>query len=141
MDNKQIEEVIRTINESLKKYPDIKFDITSMKNDIYGFKLEVEGVELGKLKDLENKNLRLSLSYGFPQNIVGMEFQSSNKSGQLRTHRIVEFKTANRSYPIITTELSSGNSYKFSPSTVKTKLGGNNLINRNANIKKLFEDE
>ena len=141
MDSKKIEEIIKIISDSLKAYPDINIDINYCFNKINnGFKIEVNGVELSKLKDLENKNLRLSLSYGFPQNIVGMEFQSS-RNGQTQTHRIDGFKTANRSYPIITTELGTGSSYKFSPSSVKAKLGGNKLINRNANIKKLFSDE
>ena len=67
-----------------------------------------------------------------------MEFENS-RNGKPTNHRITGFKTANRKYPIITTELSTGLSYKFPVDQIKKKLGGDSQINRKANLDKLLE--
>lgn len=137
MDIKLIDEIIDKIQDTLKGY-DIKVDVTLSKNSEFGFKIDVSGIELDKLKELNIINKRMSLSYGFTQNIVGMEFENS-RDGKSTMHRIIGFKTANRRYPIITTELSTGLSYKFPIDQVRKKLGGNSQINRKANLEKLLE--
>jgi hypothetical protein len=137
MDIKIIDEIVSKIQDSLKGY-DLKVDVNLYKNSEFGFKIDVSGVEIGKLKELNAKNKRMSLSYGFTQNIVGMEFESS-RNGKLTIHRIIGFKTANRKYPVITTELSTGLSYKFPIDQVRKKLGGDSQINRKSNLDKLLE--
>lgn len=137
MDIKVIDEIIGKIQDALKGY-DLKVDVNLSKNSEFGFKIDVSGVEIGKLKELNARNKRMSLSYGFTQNIVGMEFENS-RNGKLTIHRIVGFKTANRKYPIITTELSTGASYKFPIDQVRKKLGGDSQINRKSNLDKLLE--
>lgn len=137
MDIKIIDEIVSKIQDALKGY-DIKVDVNLSKNSEFGFKIDVSGVEIGKLKELNARNKRMSLSYGFTQNIVGMEFENS-RNGKLTIHRIVGFKTANRKYPIITTELSTGASYKFPIDQVRKKLGGDSQINRKSNLDKLLE--
>lgn len=137
MDIKIIDEIVSKIQDALKVY-DLKVDVNLSKNSEFGFKIDVSGVEIGKLKELNARNKRMSLSYGFTQNIVGMEFENS-RNGKLTIHRIVGFKTANRKYPIITTELSTGASYKFPIDQVRKKLGGDSQINRKSNLDKLLE--
>lgn len=137
MDIKIIDEIVSKIQDVLKEY-DLKVDVNLSKNSEFGFKIDVSGVEIGKLKELNARNKRMSLSYGFTQNIVGMEFENS-RNGKLTIHRIVGFKTANRKYPIITTELSTGASYKFPIDQVRKKLGGDSQINRKSNLDKLLE--
>lgn len=137
MDIKIIDEIVNKIQDALKGY-DLKVDVNLSKNSEFGFKIDVSGVEIGKLKELNARNKRMSLSYGFTQNIVGMEFENS-RNGKLTIHRIVGFKTANRKYPIITTELSTGASYKFPIDQVRKKLGGDSQINRKSNLDKLLE--
>ena len=137
MDIKIIDEIVSKIQDDLKEY-DLKVDVNLSKNSEFGFKIDVSGVEIGKLKELNARNKRMSLSYGFTQNIVGMEFENS-RNGKLTIHRIVGFKTANRKYPIITTELSTGASYKFPIDQVRKKLGGDSQINRKSNLDKLLE--
>ena len=139
MNTNKINEIIKKINDSLRDYSDVKFNVEVIKNDKFGFKLSISGLELAKLDEMEERNLLLSKRYGFTQNIVGMEFESLEKKGLPIIHRIVGFKTQNRSYPIITTEMKSGLSYKFSADSVKKKLGGNNLINRVANLENLLK--
>ncbi len=137
MDIKIIDEIVSKIQDALKGY-DLKVDVNLSKNSEFGFKIDVSGVEIGKLKELNARNKRMSLSYGFTQNIIGMEFENS-RNGKLTIHKIVGFKTANRKYPIITTELSTGASYKFPIDQVRKKLGGDSQINRKSNLDKLLE--
>lgn len=78
-------------------------------------------------------NLDLSKRYGFSQNIVGMEFTCPNG-----TFVVDGFKTQNRKYPIIATRKGDGASWKFHPSNVLKYIGGNKIVNRNANLTKLL---
>lgn len=78
-------------------------------------------------------NLDLSKRYGFSQNIVGMEFTCPNG-----TFVVDGFKTRNRKYPIIATRKGDGASWKFHPSNVLKYIGGNKIVNRNANLDRLL---
>ena len=69
---------------------------------------------------------------GFTQNIIGMKFMS----GKILME-IVDIKTRNRKYPILTTG-SNGKSYKHTVGQVKTLIGGDKIINRNANLDKIL---
>jgi hypothetical protein len=141
MDSKLTKEILQKLQDSVKDYTDIEFKF-SIKEDIFSFKVEIVGADPIKFKEhqerIEKANERVSKGYGFTQNIIGMEFESRN-SGGVSYHRITGFKPRNPKYPIITIEISTGKSYKFPVESVKTKLGGDKLINRNANLEKLLE--
>jgi hypothetical protein len=77
------------------------------------------------------KNLSMCKRLGFTQNVIGMNF-----SGKNGTYKITEIKLANRKYPVIASN-SAGKSYKFTVSNIKTYLGGDKVINRNANLNSL----
>lgn len=77
-------------------------------------------------------NEALCRKVGFTQNVIG---QSFTQNGSL--YRIVNIKTRNRKYPVIASSRLGG-LYKFSAETVKRNLGGDQLINRNANLDKLI---
>ena len=114
----------------------IQFDISLTKNDRYGFKFELVGTDLNKVEEIENHNLNLSKSYGFTQNIIGMKFEDTIR-GKKNVYTIIGFKTANRKYPILANDGVNNITYKFSASTVKKRLGGDQQINRLANLTKL----
>jgi GTP cyclohydrolase III len=95
----------------------------------------IDGKEVGN-PQVDKQNLLLSKRYGFPQNIVGMDFIHP-KWGKFT---ILDIKTANRTYPILATRESDGKVYKFSKESILNYLGGNNIINRKANLKKLLSD-
>ena len=136
---RKIEEITQRVELLMRDYPDFKCNI-KLNTTRLGFNLTISGIDESQSDEIHRENLLLSKRYGFTQNIVGMEFETC-VNGKNRTHKIVGFKTSNRKFPIITDELTSGQSYKFEASVVKTKLGGDSIINRNANIKKLFNDE
>jgi len=75
---------------------------------------------------------RICKLLGFTQNVIGMEFEGRNGK-----YKITEIKTKNRKYPVIAVG-SDGKSYKFPVSMVKSFLGGDKKINRDANLEKLL---
>ena len=70
---------------------------------------------------------------GFTQNIIGMRFHGTNG-----IYEIVDIKTKNRTYPIIAKSLTGVKMYKYSVNQVKVLIGGDKIINRNANLDKLI---
>ena len=86
-----------------------------------------------KTPEVKKINKSVSSRYGFKQDIVGMEFESGGK-----IHKIIDIKTRNRKYPIIT-ECNDGKSYKFGSDRVKSLIGGNKVVNRNANLSELLD--
>lgn len=71
---------------------------------------------------------------GFTQNVVGMKFHGKNG-----IYEITDIKPRNRSYPVIA-KASTGESYKYSVAHIKRLIGGDKIINRNANLDKLIND-
>ena len=70
---------------------------------------------------------------GFTQNIIGMQFYGTNG-----VYEIIDIKTKNRTYPIIGKSISNGKTYKYSVNQIKALIGGDKIINRNANLDKLI---
>jgi hypothetical protein len=64
-----------------------------------------------------------------------MQFHGTNG-----IYEIVDIKTKNRKYPIIAKSITSGISYKFSKEHIKKLIGGDKIINRNANLSKILPD-
>jgi hypothetical protein len=79
----------------------------------------------------DTKNLSMCKRLGFTQNVIGMDF-----SGKNGIYKITEIKLANRKYPVIATN-SEGKLYKFTTESIKSYLGGDKIINRNANLNSL----
>jgi hypothetical protein len=53
-------------------------------------------------------------------------------------YEIVDIKTKNRTYPIIAKSLTGAKMYKYSVNQIKSLIGGDKIINRNANLDKLI---
>jgi hypothetical protein len=107
--------------------PDQLFELS---NNTYSLRLTI--TEVKETDNLEYE--KLCRKVGFTQNVIG---QSLTQNGSL--YRIVNIKTKNRKYPVIASSR-LGTLYKFSVETVKMRLGGDKLINRNANLDKLISD-
>lgn len=122
------EDVMEAIKKSLQIFPGLK--VNSIVNK-YGFKIEVSSIDNIAI---DNDNLILSKSYGFTQNIVGMKFQYEKDEYEVKL-----FKPQNRKYPVIATNLKTKKDFRFTPSIVKNRLGGDVQINRIANLNKLVE--
>ena len=111
----------------------ITFGTISFNSAYYTTSMKVTTLE--KNEKVSNVHTAICKSLGFTQNILGMTFEGKNG-----TMRIYDIKTRNRKYPIIAESLSDGRSYKFSKEHVRAKLGGDKIINRNANLDKLISE-
>jgi hypothetical protein len=130
------DELLSRIHSDLKKTLkelNISYKIRVLQDDQFSFRLEISGNDESKSKEIQSANLKISKRYGFPQNIVGMEFSTSD-----RHYKIIGFKTSNRLYPVLAEDIINGTRYKFSVNSVKEKLGGDKLINRNVNLDNLL---
>lgn len=97
-------------------------------NNTYNVSMTIADVDPVKQREYD----AMCKKVGFTQNVIGMSF---TQNGSL--YRIVNIKTRNRKYPVIASSRLGG-LYKFSAETVKLRLGGDKLINRNANLDKLL---
>ena len=97
-------------------------------NNTYNVSMTIADVDPVKHREYD----AMCKKVGFTQNVIGMSF---TQNGSL--YRIVNIKTRNRKYPVIASSRLGG-LYKFSAETVKRNLGGDQLINRNANLDKLI---
>ena len=97
-------------------------------NNTYKVSMTIADVDPVKQREYE----AMCKKVGFTQNVIGMSF---TQNGSL--YRIVNIKTRNRKSPVIASSRLGG-LYKFSAETVKRNLGGDQLINRNANLDKLI---
>jgi len=70
---------------------------------------------------------------GFTQNVIGMSF--TDRFGHKRT--ISNIKPRNSIYPVITS-CDSDRNLKYSVSMIKKELGGDKMINRNANLEQMI---
>lgn len=86
-----------------------------------------------KSDSVENAYKAVCQRLGFTQNIIGMKFHSSNG-----IYEIVDIQTKNRKYPVIAVA-PGGNRYKYSVAHIKKLIGGDKIINRNANLDKLID--
>jgi len=82
-------------------------------------------------KESSNAYLTICKMLGFTQNILGMKFNGRNG-----VYEITEIKTKNRKYPIIAID-PNGKSWKYTVDQIKLFIGGDKIINRNANLDKL----
>ena len=131
---------IKSITNELKPYIDLiksqyglEVNISASFTDV-SFKINIEGKEFDTERS-KMLNMNISQSLGFTQDIVGMEFEQLESK-----FKITGYKTANRKYPIIATQIIGkkiGQSYKFTIDQVKKCLGGDKIINRLSNLEKL----
>jgi len=125
--NKAIAEISKEENVSIV-FGGIRYNSAE-----YSTTMKVKTLE--KSEKVTNLNTSVCKRYGFTQNILGMTFEGKNG-----TMKIIDIKTRNRSYPIIAECLQNGKSYKYSATDIKQRLGGDKIINRNANLDKLVSE-
>jgi hypothetical protein len=117
--------------KKIEEEQDVKFSINRSSFSSTTLNLTIDAREICESSSIDD--LKLSKKYGFSQNVIGMEF-----SCHRGTFIIESFKTRNRKYPIIAVRKEDGAVYKFHPINVLKYLGGEKIINRNANLKDLL---
>ena len=111
----------------------IDFGTISYNKAFYTSKMTIKTLE--KTEAVGDVYKAICRRLGFTQNIIGMQFNGTNG-----VYEIVDIKTKNRTYPIIAKSLTGAKMYKYSVNQIKSLIGGDKIINRNANLDKLIND-
>ena len=111
----------------------IDFGTISYNKAFYTSKITVKTLE--KTEAVGDVYKSICKRLGFTQNIIGMQFHGTNG-----VYEITEIETRDRTYPIIAKQIGGTKTYKYSVEQIKRLIGGDKIINRNANLDKLITD-
>ena len=132
---KKIQDKLKLAILQIEKEENVKIDFGSISYNkaFYTSKMTVKTLE--KTEAVGDVYKAICRRLGFTQNIIGMQFSGTNG-----VYEIVDIKTKNRTYPIIAKQVSGLKTYKYSVDQIKRLIGGDKIINRNANLDKLIGD-
>jgi hypothetical protein len=130
---KKIQDRIKAAIIQIEAEENVKIDFgtISYNKAFYTSKMIVKTLE--KTEAVGDVYKAICRRLGFTQNIIGMRFHGTNG-----IYEIVDIKTKNRTYPIIAKQVSGIKTYKYSVDQIKRLIGGDKIINRNANLDKLI---
>ena len=117
----------------IEKDENIKISFGSCSYNAAYYKSGMTVTSLENSEKVDNVFTSISKRLGFTQNIIGMTFTGAT-CGEVT---ITDIKLKNFKYPVIGTT-KDGKSYKFTTEQVKRYIGGDKIINRNANLDKLL---
>ncbi len=132
---KSIQKKLKEALAIIEKEENVKIEFGTISYNVAKYSTSMTVTTLDKNEKVDDVLRTLCKRLGFTQNIIGMQFYGSNG-----LYEIVDIKTKNRKYPVIAKSLSSSTQYKFSVSHIKNLIGGDKIINRNANLDKLIGD-
>jgi hypothetical protein len=130
---KSIQDKIRKALDQIEKDENVKIEFGSISYNPAKYTTTMSVVTTEKNERVDKIFESVCKRLGFTQNIIGMQFHGTNG-----VYEITDIKTKNRKYPVIALSVSSGTSYKFSADHIKRLIGGDKIINRNANLDKLL---
>jgi hypothetical protein len=130
---KKVQDRLKAAILQIEAEENVKIDFGSITYNkaFYSSKMTVRTLE--KTEAVGDVYKAICRRLGFTQNIIGMRFNGTNG-----VYEIVDIKTKNRTYPIIAKSLTGVKMYKYSVNQIKNLIGGDKIINRNANLDKLI---
>lgn len=130
---KSIQAKIKAAVALIEKEENVKIEFGTISYNVAKYAVGMSVSTLDKNEKVDTVFKTICKRLGFTQNIVGMQFSGTNG-----IYEITDIKTKNRKYPVIAKSISNGVSYKFSVDHIKRLIGGDKIINRNANLDKLI---
>ena len=130
---KKIQDKIKAAILQIEAEENVKIDFGTITYNKAFFTSKMTVKTLEKTEDVGDVYKAICRRLGFTQNIIGMQFYGTNG-----VYEIIDIKTKNRTYPIIGKSISNGKTYKYSVNQIKALIGGDKIINRNANLDKLI---
>jgi hypothetical protein len=132
---KSVQDKIKAAIAQIEKDEQVKIEFGSCRYNSAYYNTTMKITTLVKSEKVSDVFESISKRFGFTQNIIGMQFNSKNG-----VYEIIDIKTRSRKYPIIAKSLSTGQQFKYSVASMKALIGGDKIINRNANLDKLIKD-
>jgi hypothetical protein len=129
---KSVQDKIRKALAQIEKEENVKIEFGTISYNVAKYSTSMSVTTLEKNERVDRALEGVCRRLGFTQNIIGMQFHGTNG-----IYEITDIKTKNRKYPVIALS-TNGNSYKFSVDHIKRLIGGDKIINRNANLDKLL---
>lgn len=129
---KTVQDKIRLAISQIEKEENVKIEFGSVRYNVAQYSTQMSVKTLEKTESVDNVFKSLCARLGFTQNIIGMKFESTGG-----IYEIVDIQTKNRKYPIIAVS-PKGTRFKYSVPHIKKLIGGDKIINRNANLDKLI---
>lgn len=131
---RKVQEKIKAAIAKIEKEESVSIGFSSIKYNSAYYSTTMKVQTLVKSEKVLSVYESICKQLGFTQNIIGMKF--TGNSGEMT---IIDIKTKNRKYPVIA-EGKTG-TFKYSVDHVKRLIGGDKIINRNANLDKLLGHE
>lgn len=134
----KIKEIQKQLNKAIEKIEqenNVKINFGSIRYNSAYYTSTMKVVSNEKTEKVISVYESICRGLGFTQNIIGMQFQGTNG-----IYEIVDIKTRNRKYPIIAKSIRDNKMYKYTVQHVKILIGGDKIINRNANLDKLINE-
>jgi hypothetical protein len=132
---KSVQDKIKAAIAQIEKDEQVKIEFGSCRYNSAYYNTTMKVTTLVKSEKVSDVFESISKRFGFTQNIIGMQFNGRNG-----IYEIIDIKTRSKKYPIIAKSLLTGQQFKYSVASIKTLIGGDEIINRNANLDKLIKD-
>lgn len=129
---KTVQDKIRLAISQIEKEENVKIEFGSVRFNVAQYTTQMSVKTLEKTESVDNVFKSVCARLGFTQNIIGMKFESTGG-----IYEIVDIQTKNRKYPIIAVS-PKGTRFKYTVPHIKKLIGGDKIINRNANLDKLI---
>lgn len=131
----KVQAKIKAAIAQIEKEESVSISFGSIKYNSAYYSASMKVITTEKSERVDSIYEGICRKLGFTQNVIGMTFQGN--TGEMT---ITDIKTKNRKYPVIA-QAKSGTCYKYSVDHIKRLIGGDKLINRNANLDKLLGHE
>jgi hypothetical protein len=128
---KRVQEKIKAALALIEKEENLSIQFGSIKYNSAFYSTTIKVLTNEKSEKVHSIYEAICKQLGFTQNIIGMKFMGNG--GEMT---IIDIKTKNRKYPVIAQGKTG--TFKYSVEHVKRCIGGDKLINRNANLDKLL---
>ena len=128
---RKVQEKIKAAIAKIEQEENVSIVFSSVKYNSAYYSTTMKVQTLEKSEKVNSIYEAICRQLGFTQNIIGMKF--AGHGGEMT---IIDIKTKNRKYPVIA-EGKTG-TFKYSVDHVKRLIGGDKIINRNANLDKLL---
>lgn len=126
-----IQDKIKKALAQIEKEENVKISFGSARYNSAFYQTQMKVSTTVKTEQVKDVYTSICKKLGFTQNIIGMQF-----NGPSGVYEIIDIRTRSPKYPIVARV--GDKQFKYSVSHIKLLIGGDKIINRNANLDKLL---
>lgn len=126
-----IQDKIKKAIAQIEKEENVKISFGSCRYNSAFYQTQMKVSTTVKTEQVKDVYENICKRLGFTQNIIGMQF-----NGPSGVYEIIDIRTRSPKFPIIARVGSK--QFKYTVAQIKNLIGGDKIINRNANLDKLL---